>query len=343
MLKIDRQNKFLSRLPTHRLKDLGLLERQDLQAMIRQSPEEFFKEIGETLLLIGEEVVPSDAVGNRIDLLGIDKNGASVIIEIKRDSHKLHLLQGLTYAAMISRWDRTQFDYEFSKLNDSELIEANEKIEEFINGFIPINQSQRIILLAEDFDYEVLVTAEWLTEKYGINVRCYRLSLAKDQEAEYVSIVCVYPPSGITDHSIQRGRSQEVRASSWDNWDVAIEAIRNESLRNFMKCHRNDGNSNLGKRSVRFRIGNQNRFSVSAKPEHAYVWQNSRFPDDVKFWTKNLGDTADVRPVESQRALSFKLKTEEQFSVFISCLNGDLKNMKFSIGPKDLDEDEHPY
>jgi hypothetical protein len=40
-----------------------------------------------------------------------------------------------------------------------------------------INRSQRIILLAEAFDFEVLVTAEWLTDRYDMDIRCYRLAL----------------------------------------------------------------------------------------------------------------------------------------------------------------------
>lgn len=70
--------------------------------MICNAPDEFFSELGATLLQIGEEVHPSD---DRIDILAIDSEGAVVIIELKRGAHKHQLLQSLAYAAMISDWE----------------------------------------------------------------------------------------------------------------------------------------------------------------------------------------------------------------------------------------------
>ena len=42
--------------------------------------------MGEALLLLGEEVKPDSFVDDRIDLLALDQQGASVIIELKRGS-----------------------------------------------------------------------------------------------------------------------------------------------------------------------------------------------------------------------------------------------------------------
>jgi hypothetical protein len=81
---------------------VGLLERGDLQHMIRQSPDAFFQELGEDLKLVGEEIKPADFVDDRIDLLAIDKLGRSAILELKRGTHKLHLLQAIAYAGVYS-------------------------------------------------------------------------------------------------------------------------------------------------------------------------------------------------------------------------------------------------
>src|SRR5271165_1806535 len=74
-----------------------------------QQPDPFFEEMGERLVLIGQEVLPSSYVGDRIDLLAIDEKGAAVIIELKRSEQKLQLLQSLSYAAMLSDWSAENF------------------------------------------------------------------------------------------------------------------------------------------------------------------------------------------------------------------------------------------
>jgi hypothetical protein len=51
--------------------------------------------------------------------------------------------------------------------------EAKEEIEETLEegDFESINRAQRIVLLGEDFEFEVLVTAQWLWERYKVDIR----------------------------------------------------------------------------------------------------------------------------------------------------------------------------
>ena len=104
MLKIDRSNQSLSKLATPSFADSSITERYDLQEFIKNSPDEFFREIGEELFLIGTEITPSKNVADRIDLLAVDKNGQVVVVELKRGSNKLQMLQVISYAGMISHW-----------------------------------------------------------------------------------------------------------------------------------------------------------------------------------------------------------------------------------------------
>jgi RecB family endonuclease NucS len=88
MLRIDKNGKKLIRLQKSALAEADHWERE-LQAMILAAPDSFCEEIGESLWLIGQEVRPSEAVPDRIDILAIDEAANSVIIELKRGTHNL--------------------------------------------------------------------------------------------------------------------------------------------------------------------------------------------------------------------------------------------------------------
>lgn len=71
MLKIDRDNQSFSLLDAPTLAAVSITERYDHQEFISNSPDEFFKEIGQDLFLIGKEVEPSKNVQDRIDQLAV--------------------------------------------------------------------------------------------------------------------------------------------------------------------------------------------------------------------------------------------------------------------------------
>ena len=51
-----------------------------------------------------------------------------------------------------------------------------------------INRQQRVILVAEDYDYEDLTATKWLRERHGMEIRCIRATMATDTQGnEYLS------------------------------------------------------------------------------------------------------------------------------------------------------------
>jgi hypothetical protein len=168
MLRIDKKSKTLVRLTKAALAQADHWERQ-LQAMICAAPEAFCEEIGEKLWIIGQEIHPSDSVPDRIDILAIDRLGTSVVIELKRGTHKLQLLQALSYAGMISRWGAERFVDTLSSSYGQSIEEASSAIEEHLGeiDISSVNQSQMVILIAEDFDPALLIATEWLHESFG--------------------------------------------------------------------------------------------------------------------------------------------------------------------------------
>src|SRR5712691_7820035 len=77
---------------------LGLRERGDLQRLLR----DHVSVISQETLIISEEFSSWDRSERRIDLLGVDRQGRLVVIELKRTTDDtLADLQALRYAAMV--------------------------------------------------------------------------------------------------------------------------------------------------------------------------------------------------------------------------------------------------
>lgn len=337
MLRIDRNQKSLTPMTNQSLGEAGLKERYDLQQLIRQNAQAFFTEMGETLLLIGEEVRPTDVVDDRIDLLAVDKNAVTVVIEIKRGNDRLQLLQALSYAAMVSKWEPQQLADSLSVLGGVSAEESQEQVEEFLEtDMSALNQRQRIVLLAEAFDFEALATAEWLSEQYGLDIRCYQLKLATDGKLEYLSCTCIYPAPELREYAERRSRRGK-SSKRWSDWETALAMIGNDALTAFFLAELNSGcENNLNRRTLVYRLDGKRRFFVKARKQKAYVWQRGRFADDLSFWKKKLTSELEIEPVDEGKCLRFYIATEEDFQHFKQCILNELAQIEF-ISSDDLE------
>src|SRR5207249_1790843 len=110
MLKYETATRSFTRLISSSLNEARILERTDLQAAIVRSWEEFREEIGmPELIYLSQEVKPHSSCNDHLDILALDEDGQPVVIELKRGSQKLHLLQAISYAGMVSTWSKDDF------------------------------------------------------------------------------------------------------------------------------------------------------------------------------------------------------------------------------------------
>lgn len=334
MLKISRNDKKLSRLTTQTLGAAKIQERYDLQEYIFNSPEEFCKELGPEidLKIIGKEVLPSEEVGDRIDLLALDQDGSVVIIELKRGNDKFQLLQAISYAAMIA------------KLSEDELLSMagtrRAEIEDWLRLNAPevdadsfkINQSQRILLVAEAYDYEVLVAAEWLYEK-DVEIDCVRVDLAVDGTAEYLTFVQVFPTPELAEQARKRGKRGRVIASAFTTWEAAFSACTSHSAIDFFRASLAEGcEEKLQDRLIVLPVGNKQRFRVRLRDEYALAGQLGRFDEDITFWANRLTPPATIRPIlkaGEEAYLRLFLRTENDFNAFKKAIDGELQNVQW--------------
>jgi hypothetical protein len=173
----DKENKSLAPCKETEFRKHGILERQDLAKWVEQYP----GILGEELLLITTEYDRFDKTNERLDLLGLDKEGNLVIIELKRDDSGKNVdLQAIKYAAYCSTltlMDVTNMYVHYQKQKGINVTpeEAQKSILEFIENdeFEEINDRPRIILVAKEFRPEVTASVLWL-RKFSLDISCVK-------------------------------------------------------------------------------------------------------------------------------------------------------------------------
>ena len=163
MYQINKTTNRISKLETKTFSDLRFKERENLQEWIANNPES----LGEEILIIQKEFDGFNDTNERLDLLGVDKQGNIIVIENKLDDTGRDVTwQVLKYASYCSTLKKDQIrkiyqDY-LNKQNSSESAEEN-LIEFFgANDFAEISlnsgQTQRIIMVAGSFRKDVTST-----------------------------------------------------------------------------------------------------------------------------------------------------------------------------------------
>jgi hypothetical protein len=344
MLKIDRQKHLFTRLENPSLADVSISERYHLQEYICNSPEAFFDEIGQALFLIDKEVQPSDDVDDRIDLLALDKEGQAVIIELKRSNHKWQMLQAISYAGMIGRWQPEEFLAQVSRLGNDRVDQLHEFLEV---GEEEINRHQRIILVAEAFDYSVLIGAEWLSEQFGVDIICCRLSLATESgtSAEYLVCSNIFPTPELALLARRRGRGNRGiggKVVMWPDWDTALADVTNPDVVAYFNQEIKAGREDyLQRRVIHYRDKDKKRrWWIGARPRFAYVGQDCRFDGDIDFWRAGLSHPESIKPVGHDNCIRLHLYTGQDFLFFHQAVTQKLVGMKWTAtyrGPSEPD------
>ncbi len=342
LLKVDRNSGVLVTVQQSGIADQGMLE-NELEAWIANSSDAFCREIGERLLLIGKQTVVGEVGADRIDLLALDREGNLCVIELKRGDHKLQLLQAIAYAGMVSDWDAERIVSQLHQLTSKSRDEALNEIETFValESIQEINRRQRIIIVADQFDYEVLAGAKWLNEKHGVDVKCIRVVLAQDNGSLYMTCTCVYPPQGIVLHSKPRVRRSALEQKRFATWEQACTYITNSAIGEVFLAEGLSGQEKrFGRRpSLFYRIGGKRRISIGGRHNGGYLWQHGRFPNDLQFWIERVGADAKPEPVRDGTDLRIFLRTKAQFEGFKNGLN-ELASVAWTglVSDEDIDE-----
>jgi len=231
--KINTEANSITPLTARTFGELGFKERANLQEWISKEP----SCLGEELLVIQKEFAGFSDTHERLDLLGIDKQGSLVLIENKLDDTGRDVTwQALKYASYCSGLTKENIRRIYQEFLDKTDpgADAKERMTEFLDADdyeeFSFNRgiTQRIILIAANFRKEVTSTVLWLLN-FKLRIQCFRVAPYSMGDQNFLNIEQIIPTKdveefmiGIADKSIdevegatEEKNRQRVRREFW--------------------------------------------------------------------------------------------------------------------------------
>ncbi len=317
MLKVDPSTKTLVAVSSTTLTQANILERAHLQESIVRSWDAFISELGyEELFLVGSEIVPHDSCRDRIDLLAISREGTPVVFELKRHRDRLQLLQAISYAAMVAKWDASRFRQALGGKTDEEAEELRSLLDDDAFEL----RDPEIILVAESFDPEVILAAEWLSQ-FGVPISAFSISGVEHKGDTLISIDQRFPLAGVDDVYVRRaGRASAPAESS--SWDEALTKVSFPFAKRAVDIFRKriEGSPQLRQFNSIYSRCPLGRMTIALKKKYLKVYTKDQSPEAEKTVRERLEPVIPVSPWGNKStknsAFTFIIETPEQFEHF---------------------------
>ncbi|MER7335223.1 MULTISPECIES: endonuclease NucS domain-containing protein [unclassified Micromonospora] len=193
------------------LVEAGLLERQHLQQWVVDHPELIDNDMKVVTFEYGRWITASGTpAADRLDVLGLDRAGRLVVVELKRDrAPDTVTMQAINYAAMARLFSLDSLaEVHAAHLGgDTTTDEALAQLKEWAEGVSDETlRTPRIILMAGDFGPTVTNAALYLYES-GIDIRLVRYQLYRTNGGEIVLSVAQLLPVPDAEEYMVRPRS----------------------------------------------------------------------------------------------------------------------------------------
>ena len=219
VFRVDPSGRSISAVEPICLADMSYTERGHLQEWVLEHPEI----VGGDVLIITSEFdrwqeASGEHVADRLDVLGLDRDGRLVVVELKRGrAPRATELQAIGYAAMVSRF------------NAEDLVEAHgaflaqrgepssrDEVDQLLSDHTGAGvldeldfEDPRIVILAEEFSPSVLSSVVWLSSR-GIDISLRRIRLYRSDPASsdlFATVSQIWPLTEVDDLTIgPRGR-----------------------------------------------------------------------------------------------------------------------------------------
>lgn len=195
--------------------------------------------ISDDLLIIGNQV--KTIYGGKIDILCLDKNGDTVIIELKRDmTPRDATAQALDYASWVKdlSYDdiTTIYNDYLKKHEEDQMPSLEEAFSGKFNDNLPemLNQNHKILIVATEMDDSTERIIKYLSETYGVSINFVKFQYLKDDDnKEFIARVFLIEPEEVDEKADKRILSKKRSSFSLEvgNLNVAeLEAKLTETL-----------------------------------------------------------------------------------------------------------------
>ena len=179
MLRIDESSKTLVAPQQAQLVAEAAPERDELLALVSSGWQAFAAEIGQPHL---HAVATAPKPG--IDVLAFDEAAGRLAVVIVADNGRSAFGQALVAAAEVAAWDAAA------------LADVHDALQAAVPG-----DSPRIVLVAGEFDAQMLATMDWLVRRHGLELTAYAVHTMRFGAERLLNVTRAYPPAAETAHA----------------------------------------------------------------------------------------------------------------------------------------------
>jgi Endonuclease NucS len=187
--------------------------------------------LGERFLLVGRQV--QTAYGGIIDLLALDSEGRSVIIELKRGRTPRDIVaQGIDYASWVAVLSDAEIRDRVARITGQSFSEAYQRRFGAPRSPEQLNTQQRILIVATDVDDATSRIIQHLTTRYGIDINVVALSYFNTGEQELLARTWVVGPAELAARIDAHGSEVVAEAErAWTGlWHVNVGAHSDDMI-----------------------------------------------------------------------------------------------------------------
>jgi hypothetical protein len=318
MLKLDAASRQLLPVSVTTLTQSNILERADLQAAIEASWDAFAAELGyDELFLVGSEVVPHESCRDRIDLLGLSRDGTPVVFELKRHRDKLQLLQAISYAAMVAKWDAKRF---LSALG-GRCDDGADELRSLLAGEGFEVGPPEIVLIAESFDPEVILAADWLGS-FDVPISAFALTAVEHEGHTLISLDQKFPLPGLDDLYVRRA-PRNAGPPEGSSWDDALKEVDFPFAKRAVEIFRRRIEGSPHRRAFYSIYGGSplGRMRITFKKKYLKIYTTDQSAEAEQTLRARLSPTIEVTSWGNENTknsgFTFTVATTEQFEHFL--------------------------